>query len=100
MATQQQEPVLRGALAARREPASRAAPGADRSITELLGDLADDVGRLVRQEVKLASTEMTRKAEFAARQAIYVAVGLLLGVVALLCLIAALVLGLATTMAL
>lgn len=40
---------------------------ADRSVGELLSDLAQDTSQLVRQEVSLATAEMTQKASQAAR---------------------------------
>ncbi|MFO0591500.1 MAG: phage holin family protein [Polyangiaceae bacterium] len=80
----------------------RAAPSGDegRTVAELVGQLVDQTGTLMRQEIQLATTEMTKKASFAARQAVYLAVGLLLGVVSLLALLGALVFGLATVIAL
>lgn len=72
----------------------------ERSVAELLGDLADETGTLVRQEVRLATTEMTDKAKFAAKQAAVMAGGGLLGVLALLTLLAALVLGIGQFVAL
>jgi len=47
----------------------------DRSLGELFGDLARDMGVLVRQEVGLATTEMTHKATRMARNVAVVAVG-------------------------
>src|SRR5256885_314769 len=46
----------------------------ERSLGELFGDLARDMGVLVRQEVSLATTEMTHKATGAARHAAFVAI--------------------------
>lgn len=65
----------------------------ERPVSELFRDLARETGTLVRQEVKLATTEMSDKAAFAGKQAAVMAGGALLGVVALLTLVAALVLG-------
>lgn len=42
-------------------------PKADRSVGELLADLAQDTSTLVRQEVSLATAEMTQKASQAAK---------------------------------
>lgn len=81
-------------------PLPRDALDTEPSVGELLGRLLDQTGTLVRQEVTLASTEMTNKATLAARRAVFVAAGLLLGVVSLLVLAAALVLGLGTMFAL
>jgi hypothetical protein len=72
----------------------------ERTVAELVGDLAQETGTLVRQEVRLATTEMTDKAKFAARQAAVMAGGGLLGVLALLTLLAALVLGIGEFVAL
>lgn len=69
-------------------------PEGERSIGELFGELASETSTLVRQEVKLATTELTQKATYAGKQAVYIAVGSLFGVVSLLSLLAALVLGL------
>jgi hypothetical protein len=68
----------------------------DRSIGELLKELANETSMLVRQEMKLASAEMTHKVAYAGRQVAYIAAGGLLAVVALLTLVGALVFGLAT----
>ncbi len=70
------------------------------SVGELVSQLVEQTGTLVRQELALATTEMTKKATFAARQAVFIAAGLLLGVVSLLALLGALVFGLATMFAL
>lgn len=72
----------------------------DRTVGELLASLVNETGTLVRQEIKLATTEMSAKASHAGKQAAYILFGALLGAVALLVLIAALVLGLATMIAL
>ncbi len=72
----------------------------DRSIGELFTDLASETGTLLRQEIQLASTELSNKVTFAGRQIAYIAAGLLLGVVSLLALLGALVFGLATMIAL
>ena len=66
----------------------------ERSIGELFGDLASETGTLVRQEVKLATTELTQKASYAGRQSVYVIAGALLGVVSTLVLAAAIVIAL------
>ncbi len=68
----------------------------ERSIGELFKELANETSALVRQEVKLATTEMTQKASFAARQSAFIAAGGLLATIALLSLIAAFILGLGT----
>jgi len=82
-------------------PQKLAAPAPqERSVGELFTELANETSVLIRQEVKLATTEMTQKAQYAARQAAFIGAGALLGVVSLLTLIAALVLGLGTLIAL
>jgi Putative Actinobacterial Holin-X, holin superfamily III len=68
----------------------------DRSLGELFGDLARDMGVLVRQEVGLATTEMTHKAERAGRELAVVAVGGLVAYAGFLGILAAIVIGLAT----
>jgi len=68
----------------------------DRSVADLLGDLARETGTLVRQEVKLATTEMTDKARVAGRQVAVMAGGAICGFVSLLTLVAALVRGIGT----
>ncbi len=73
-------------------------PHAERPIGELFSELATETSSLVRQEVKLATTELTQKATYAGKQAGYVAVGSLLFALSLLVLLAALVLGLGNVM--
>lgn len=48
---------------------------AEASIGQLFGSLAGDTSVLVRQELKLAATEMTQKARTAARNGRTIAVG-------------------------
>ena len=74
----------------------QADPAKERSIGELFGELASETTTLVRHEVKLATTEITQKATYAGQQAVFIAVGALLGTVGLLVLAAAVVLGLGT----
>jgi len=83
-----------------REPLMGASSREERSVGELFTELAEETGTLIRQEVKLATTEMTQKASYAARQIAFMAAGALLGVVSLLALLGALVLALGTVMAL
>lgn len=66
----------------------------DRSLGELFTELARETGTLVRQEVQLASTEMTHKASRAARDVGFLAVGGLVAYAGVLALLAAVVLGL------
>jgi hypothetical protein len=67
---------------------------ADASIGQLFGALASDTSALVRQELQLASAEMTQKARNAARNGGLVAAGGVLlhlsGIAALICVLAAL----------
>ena len=65
-------------------------------IKELFGDLAHEMGTLVRQEVRLAQVEMTEKATYVGKQAAFIAAGGAIGVVGMLALVAALILGLGT----
>jgi hypothetical protein len=67
----------------------------DRSLGELFSDLAGDMGTLVRQEVGLAVTEVTHKAERAGRDIAMLAVGGLVAYAGVLALVAALIIGLA-----
>jgi hypothetical protein len=66
----------------------------ERSLGELFGDLARDMGVLVRQEVGLATTEITHKATQAAHDVAIVGVGALVAYAGLLAMLAALVIGL------
>ncbi|HEY2366386.1 MAG TPA: phage holin family protein [Polyangiaceae bacterium] len=66
------------------------------SVKELFGDLARETGTLVRKEVRLAQVEMTEKATFAGKQAAFIAAGGAVGIVGMLSLVAALILGLGT----
>jgi len=67
----------------------------DRSLGELFGDLARDMGVLVRQEVGLATTELTHRATRAGRELAVVAVGGLVAYAGLLAVLAAIIIGLA-----
>jgi TRAP-type C4-dicarboxylate transport system permease small subunit len=67
----------------------------ERSLGELFGELARDMGLLMRQEVELATSEMTRKVARAAQDVAMVAVGGLIIYAGLLGILAALVIGLA-----
>jgi len=66
----------------------------ERSLGELFGDLARDMGVLVRQEVGLATTEMTHKASRAAQQAAVILAGSLVAYGGFLAILAAIVIGL------
>ena len=67
----------------------------ERSLGELFAELSRDTGLLVRKELELATTEMTRKAKVAGAHAATVAVGGALAHAGLLVFLAALVIGLA-----
>ena len=67
----------------------------ERSLGELFGDLARDMGVLVRQEVQLATTEMTHKASRAAQEVGTIVVGGLVAYAGLLAILAAVIVGLA-----
>jgi hypothetical protein len=71
----------------------------ERSIGELLADLSNETGMLIRHEVKLASTELTQKATLAGRQLAFVAAAGVLATLGLLLLLQALVVGLSAYMA-
>ena len=68
------------------------------SVGALLGSLARDTGLLVRQEVQLASVEMTLKAKAAARNAALVAIGGGLALAGLLAFMLAAIFGLQLVM--
>ena len=67
----------------------------DRSLGELFSDLARDMGLLVRQEITLAGTELTRSASRAGREIGLLAVGALIAYAGVLGIGAALILALA-----
>lgn len=67
-------------------------PARERSVGELFGELASETGTLVRQEVKLATTELAHKATFAAKKSGLVITGAALGLVSAIALAAALIL--------
>jgi putative superfamily III holin-X len=71
---------------------------AEPSVGDLLRALARDTGVLMRQELQLASAEMTLKARKFAHNAALVATGGALALVGGLALVAALIAGLATAM--
>jgi hypothetical protein len=81
-----------------REAAGRDPLPPERSVGELLSDLTNETTTLIRQEFRLATTELTRKASLTARQLAFIAAGLLLGTLALLVLLQSLVIGLAAYM--
>ena len=67
----------------------------DRSLGELLGDLARESGVLVRQEIALARAEMSAKASAVGKDLGYLAVGGLIAYAGFLALVAAIIIGLA-----
>lgn len=77
------------------EPAETEAEAeTEQSFPELFGELATEVGTLVRQELSHAAEEMVEKARAAGRNLILVGVAALLGTVSLLVLAGALVVAL------
>jgi hypothetical protein len=74
------------------------APAPERSIGELLSDLSNETGLLIRQEVRLASAELTQKATLVGRQLAFVAGGGVLAMLGVLLLLQALVVGLSAYM--
>jgi hypothetical protein len=68
----------------------------DRSLGELFGELAADMGTLVRKEVELARTEMTQKASRVGKDVGFLAVGGAVAYAGLLAIVAAIIIGLAT----
>ena len=66
----------------------------ERSLGELFGDLAHDMGALVRQEVQLATTEVTHNLSRAARDVALIAIGGIVAYAGLLAILAALIIGL------
>jgi Flp pilus assembly protein TadB len=63
----------------------------DRSIGDLFSELANETGTLIRQEVALAQSEMTRKATEAGKNAASIAIGGFVGYAAFLALLAAII---------
>jgi len=68
----------------------------DRSLGELLGDLARETGELVRQEIALARTEVSEKARLVGKDVGYLAIGGAIAYAGFLALVAAIIVGLAT----
>ncbi len=66
----------------------------ERSLGELFSELANETGTLVRQEVALAQTELTKKATSVGKNVGYLAVGGAVAYAALLAVMAAVVIGL------
>jgi len=68
------------------------------SLSDLLSRLSDQASTLIRQEIRLAETEMTRKATKAGRNLVYIAAGAMVGMTAFYAIVAALILALAQVM--
>ena len=69
-----------------------------KSIGELLGQLANNSAALVRDEISLARQEMTEKIKFFRSGVVTIAIGAVVGLIAVLTLTAAAVIGLAHLM--
>ena len=67
----------------------------ERSLGDLFSELASETSTLVRQEVALAQTELTRKATQVGKNVGFLVVGGAVGYAALLAVIAAVIIGLA-----
>ena len=67
----------------------------ERSLGDLLSDLAGETGLLVRQEVALAQAELTQKAVSVGKNVGFLVVGGAVGYAALLAILAAIIIGLA-----
>ncbi len=67
----------------------------NRPLGDLFGDLASDMGNLVRQEVNLAKVELTQKAKHVGRNVGYLVIGGAVAYAALLAIIAAIIMLLA-----
>ena len=63
----------------------------NKPLGDLFGDLATEMGNLVRQEVALAKVEMTQKAKRVGKNVGYLAIGGAVGYAALLAVIAAVI---------
>ena len=64
----------------------------DRSLSELVSELVDEIGQLIRKEFELAATELTANVQSAAMHAIRMVVGVVLIHSALLVILATAVL--------
>jgi len=72
------------------------ATGADQSLGDLFGDLTRDMGKLVRQEVQLARTEIAHKASRASKDIAFIGVGGAIAYAGFLAVLAALIIILGT----
>ena len=70
----------------------------NKPLGDLFGDLASEMGNLVRQEVALAKVEVTQKAKRIGRNVAYLVIGGAIGYAALLAVIAAIIMLLARVM--
>lgn len=70
-------------------------PLENRPLGDLFGDLATDMGNLVRQEVALAKVEISQKAKYVGRNVGYLVIGGAVAYAALLAIIAAIIMLLA-----
>lgn len=70
----------------------------ERTLGELIGELADETRTLVRQEVKLATTELGEKASLARKEGMFVGAGGALIYIGMFAIVAAVILGLAELM--
>jgi len=66
----------------------------DRSLGELFGDLTREITTLIRQEIALATTEMSQKASTVGKNVAYLAMGGLVAYAGLLAIVAAVILAL------
>jgi membrane protein implicated in regulation of membrane protease activity len=66
----------------------------EKSVSDLVGDLAAQTAHLVKQEASLATAELGDKFRLAANQVVFIATALLVASASLLTLVAALVIGL------
>lgn len=71
----------------------------EKSLGDLFAELSEQASVLVRQEIQLAQTEMTRKATKAGRNAAFVGLGGVVALGAFLSIVAALILALSQVMA-
>ncbi|MGI9004629.1 MAG: phage holin family protein [Streptosporangiaceae bacterium] len=81
------------------EPARTASPAADRSVADLVKDLSELIPQLVRDEIKLAQLELTRKGKQAGMGAGMFAGSGLVALYGVGCLIAAVVIAISGAIA-
>ncbi|HQF70448.1 MAG TPA: phage holin family protein [Promineifilum sp.] len=78
---------------------TRAGTPPEKSLADLFTELSEQASMLVRQEIALAQTEMTRKATKAGRNAAFIAVGGVFALGAFYSIVAALIMALSQVMA-